>query len=34
LEVILSTIVDEKVPAPHPLFRIVPGRVQDWENGR
>ncbi len=20
-----------KFPAPHPLFRIVPGRVQDWE---
>ena len=20
-----------KVPAPHPLFRIVPGRVRDWE---
>ena len=20
-----------KIPAPHPLFRIVPGRVQDWE---
>ena len=20
-----------KIPAPYPLFRIVPGRVQDWE---
>jgi hypothetical protein len=20
-----------KIPAPHPLFRIVPGRVRDWE---
>jgi hypothetical protein len=20
-----------KIPAPHSLFRIVPGRVQDWE---
>jgi len=20
-----------KIPAPHPLFRIVAGRVQDWE---
>ncbi len=23
-----------KFPAPHPLFRIVPGRVQDWEKVR
>jgi hypothetical protein len=23
-----------KIPAPHPLFRIVPGRVQDWEKRR
>jgi hypothetical protein len=23
-----------KMPAPHPLFRIVPGRVQDWERVR
>jgi len=23
-----------KIPAPHPLFRIVPGVVQDWEKGR
>ncbi|MGA2788841.1 MAG: pyrimidine dimer DNA glycosylase/endonuclease V [Verrucomicrobiota bacterium] len=23
-----------KIPAPHPLFRIVPGRVQDWEKVR
>jgi hypothetical protein len=21
-------------PAPHPLFRIVPGRVRDWERAR
>jgi hypothetical protein len=20
-----------KTPAPHPLFRIVPGQVRDWE---
>jgi Pyrimidine dimer DNA glycosylase len=20
-----------KIPAPHPLFRIVPGKVRDWE---
>ena len=20
-----------KIPAPYPLFRIVPGRVPDWE---
>jgi hypothetical protein len=24
----------QKVSAPHPLFRIVPGRVPDWEKGR
>ena len=23
-----------KIPVPHPLFRIVPGRVQDWEKVR
>jgi hypothetical protein len=23
-----------KIPAPHPLFRIVPGRVRDWEKAR
>jgi hypothetical protein len=23
-----------KVPAPHPLFRIVPGKMRDWEKGR
>jgi hypothetical protein len=23
-----------KIPAPHPLFRIVPGQVRDWEKGR
>jgi hypothetical protein len=23
-----------EIPAPHPLFRIVPGRVRDWEKGR
>jgi hypothetical protein len=20
-----------KIPEPHPLFRIVPGEVRDWE---
>ena len=23
-----------KIPVPHPLFRIVPGRVRDWEKVR
>jgi hypothetical protein len=23
-----------KIPAPHPLFRIVPGKVRDWERVR
>jgi hypothetical protein len=23
-----------KIPAPHPLFRIVPGKVRDWEKVR
>ena len=23
-----------KIPAPHPLFRIVPGKVRDWEKAR
>jgi Pyrimidine dimer DNA glycosylase len=23
-----------KIPAPHPRFKIVPGRVQDWEKRR
>ena len=23
-----------KSPAPHPLFRIVPGKVRDWEKAR
>jgi hypothetical protein len=20
-----------KIPVPHPLFRIIPGKVRDWE---
>ena len=27
-------LLSVKIPAPHPLFRIVPGRVQDWEKVR
>jgi hypothetical protein len=27
-------ILPVKIPAPHPLFRIVPGKVRDWEKGR
>jgi hypothetical protein len=23
-----------KIPAPHPLFKIVPGKVRDWEKMR
>ena len=23
-----------KIPAAHPLFKIVPGKVRDWEKGR
>jgi hypothetical protein len=23
-----------KIPTPHPLFSIVPGKVRDWEKGR
>jgi hypothetical protein len=23
-----------KIPAPHPLFRIIPGRMRDWEKAR
>ncbi|MGA3143726.1 MAG: pyrimidine dimer DNA glycosylase/endonuclease V [Verrucomicrobiota bacterium] len=27
-------LLPKKIPAPHPLFRIVPGRVPDWERVR
>ena len=27
----LRKIGDLKAPAPHPLFRIIPGPVRDWE---
>jgi len=27
----LREIGDLKTPAPHPLFRIIPGSVRDWE---
>jgi hypothetical protein len=30
----LRNLISVKIPAPHPLFRIVPGGVQDWEKGR
>jgi hypothetical protein len=28
---VLTTVKDVERPAPHPLFRIVPGGVADWE---
>ena len=24
-------LISTKIPAPHPLFRIVPGKVREWE---
>ena len=30
----LRKLAAVKNPAPHPLFRIVPGRVRDWEKVR
>jgi hypothetical protein len=30
----LRDLVSVKIPAPHPLFRIVAGKVRDWEKGR
>ena len=30
----LAAIANVKRPAPHPLFRVVPGRVRDWEKVR
>ena len=27
----LRDLISVKIPAPHPLFRIVPGKVRDWE---
>ena len=30
----LRELAAVKIPAPHPLFKIVPGRVRDWEKGK
>jgi hypothetical protein len=30
----LRDLVSVKISAPHPLFRIVPGKVRDWEKRR
>jgi len=27
-------LADIKIPEPHPLFRIVPGKVRAWEKGQ
>jgi hypothetical protein len=27
----LRKLATVKIPAPHPLFKIVPGKVRDWE---
>ncbi|MGA2280724.1 MAG: pyrimidine dimer DNA glycosylase/endonuclease V [Verrucomicrobiota bacterium] len=27
----LKELATEKIPAPHPLFRVVSGKVRDWE---
>jgi hypothetical protein len=27
----LRDLISVKVPTPHPLFKIVPGQVRDWE---
>ena len=27
----LRDLASVKIPAPHPLFKIVPGKVRDWE---
>ena len=27
----LRELVAVKIPAPHPLFKIIPGRVCEWE---
>jgi hypothetical protein len=27
----LRELETAKIPAPHPLFKIVPGGVRDWE---
>ncbi len=27
----LHEFADVKIPAPHPLFKIVPGKVREWE---
>lgn len=27
----LSALATVKIPRPHPLFKIVPGKVRDWE---
>lgn len=28
---VLREIAEKKQPCPHPLFRIVPGNIQNWE---
>jgi hypothetical protein len=30
----LRELMSVKVPAPHPLFKIIPGRVREWEKVR
>ena len=30
----LRDLAAVRVPAPHPLFRIIPGKVRDWEQVR
>ena len=30
----LRGLASVKIPAPHPLFRIVPGKVREWEKVR
>ncbi len=30
----LRCLASVKIPAPHPLFRIVPGKVHEWEKVR
>jgi hypothetical protein len=27
----LREFASVKIPAPHPLFKIIPGKVRDWE---
>ena len=30
---LLQQVKDTRMPEPHPLFRIVPGGIRDWERG-